>query len=57
MMLYMRDSEMMARGRREGMQIGKQEGLQEGKILQAISMYRKLLHFDDSQIIDSIMDV
>ena len=56
MMLYTRDSEMMARGRREGMQIGKQEGIQEGKILQAISMYRELVNYDDPQITEAIMN-
>ena len=47
MMLYVRDNEMIAKGHKEG--------LQEGRIIQAITMYRELVHFNDSQIISAIM--
>ena len=67
MMLYIRDSEMMARGRKEGLQQGLQQGIQQGhqqglqqgiergKITQAVSMYRELVHYNDEQITAALM--
>ncbi len=34
---------------------GRKEGLQQGQILQAISMYRELVHYNDEQIISAVM--
>ena len=51
MMLYVRDNEMIAKGHKEGLE----QGLQQGQIIQAIKMYRELVHFNDSQIISAIM--
>ena len=55
MMLYVRDNEMIAKGHKEGLEQGLQQGLQQGQIIQAIKMYRELVHFNDSQIISAIM--
>ena len=43
MMLNMRDNEI------------REEGREEGKILQAIKMYRDLVHYSDEQIIETVM--
>ena len=59
MLLYVRDNEMLARGRKEGLQQGllqgRQEGLQEGKIMQTVSLLRELAHYDDNQILEAVM--
>lgn len=46
MMLNLRDNEMIARVRKEG----HRQGLQQGQMMQAVSMYRELVHFGDEQI-------
>ena len=36
------------------MELFREEGRVEGEILQAIKMYRKLVHYSDEQILDAI---
>ncbi len=39
----------------EAKTLGRAEGRAEGQIIQAIKMYRVLVHYDDGQIINAIM--
>ena len=41
--------------REEGRAEGRAEGITEGQIRQAVKMYRHLVHYNESQVLDAIM--